>query len=168
MSAPDTEFTTRLNSYTESQFQRYLNWYGQNAKQAKNNLIAGLVVMVISSLFLVFFPGPMDDMSFLQYTFDPTKAIKLGLLLSILLSGVSIYTSSKQMKCYLSTEALLRSEYAKFNARSSDNAGPNDEAAFRSFVSGVDEIMAAQNPEVVIAVARDNDQTRNQPDAPAA
>ncbi|MEZ7846645.1 MAG: hypothetical protein QMB27_11700, partial [Rhodospirillales bacterium] len=64
MSAPDTEFTTRLNSYTKTQFQRYLNWYGQNAKQAKNNLIAGLVVMVISSLFLVFFPGPMDDMSF--------------------------------------------------------------------------------------------------------
>ena len=103
MSAPDIEFTIRLNFYTETQFQRYLNWYGQNAKQ---------------------------------------------------------------MKCYLSTEALLRSEYAEFNARTSDNAGPNDEAAFRAFVSGVDGIMAAQNPEVVIAVARDNDQTRNQPDTP--
>lgn len=168
MLASDTEFTTRLNSYTETQFQRYLNWYGQNAKQAKNNLTAGLAVIVISALFLVFFPGPMDDMSFLQYTFDPTKAIKLGLLSSILFSGVSIYTSSKQMKRCLSTEALLRSEYAEFNARTFDNAGPNDEAAFRAFISGVDGIMAAQNPEVVIAVARDNDQTRNQLDAPGA
>ena len=45
MSAPDIEFTIRLNFYTETQFQRYLNWYGQNAKQAKNNLIVGLAVI---------------------------------------------------------------------------------------------------------------------------
>ena len=133
MSASDNEFNTRLSMYTETQFQRYLNWYGQNAKQAKNNLIAGLAVVVICALFLVFFPGPMDDMSFLQYTFDPTNAIKLGLVASILFSCVSMYTSSKHMKHCLSTEALLRSEYAQFGARTSDDAGPNDEAAFRAF-----------------------------------
>ena len=163
MTSKDNELDQRINQYTENEYQRYVAWYSQNSNLAKNNLIAAFVVIIICTLFITFFPSSMDQMSFLQYSFDPTNAIKLGLLASIILAIVSMYTTFKQMKRCLAIKAQLQSAFDQFQKRDEDNAGPKDEAAFNAFQVSVDGIMAASNPEVVIAVERDNAQKEKSP-----
>ena len=156
MSILDDQFNCRLNDYITTYFEQYIFWYIENTKISKNNMLAALVVIVICVLFFLFIPKSIDQMSFFQYSFDPTFAIKLGLLASILLASVSIFTSYKKMKSCLIGNKILLYEHTLFNERDKDNSGPNDEAAFSEFVSAVDGIMAATNPEVVIAVSQDN------------
>ena len=156
MTSKDNELNQRINSYIENEYQRYIAWYTQNSKLAKNNLVVAFVVVIICTLSIAFFPSSMDQMSFLQYRFDPTNAIKLGLLASIILSIVSMYTTFKRMNFCLAIKAQLQSEFSLFHERDKDDAGASDEAAFNAFKSNVDGIMAASNPEVVIAVERDN------------
>ena len=158
MTSENTELDQQIGAYLEQQYQRYLNWYGENAKLAKNNLIAASVVVVACALLLVFFPGPMDEMSFFQHTFDPTNAVKIGLLASVLLALYSMFTSFRQRKRCLDLTVQLQTEFSVFQDRDTTDAGPDDEAAFETFKSSVDAIMAAANPEVVIAVERDNAQ----------
>lgn len=156
MASEDNELKQRISTYVESQYQRYVTWYGQNAKLAKNNLIAAFGVVLICALAFVFFPSPMDQMSFLQYEFDPTNAIKLGLVASIALAVFSMQTSFKKMKSCLTTKAQLETEFSVYQEVETDEAGAVGEAAFEAFKSKVDGIMAASNPELVIAVERDN------------
>ena len=163
MTPKDNKLDQRINAYIENEYQRYVNWYSQNSKLAKNNLIVAFVVVIICALSIAFFPSSMDQMSFLQYSFDPTNAIKFGLLASIILAIVSMYTTFKQMKRCLGIKAQLQSEFDQFQNRDKDNAGPSDEAAFNVFKMSVDGIMAASNPEVVIAVERDNAQKSKSP-----
>ena len=165
MASKDNELAQRINAYTENEYQRYISWYAQNSKIAKNNLVAACVVVLVCTLFIAFFPGPMDEMSFLQYSFDPTNAIKFGLFASIILAIYSMYTTFKQMNRCLAIKAKLQSEYEQFDKRDKDNAGPHDAAAFKAFKSGVDGIMAASNPDVVIAVERDNAKKEKSPQA---
>jgi len=156
MSILDDQYNSRLNDYITTRFERYINWYVENIKISKSNLFAALVVISICTLCLLFIPNSMDQMTFLQYSFDPTAAIQLGLLASIALAFISTFTTYKKMNFFLTAKALLQSEHALFSARDTDNSGPNDEAAFAAFVYAVDSIMAATNPEVVLTVLDDN------------
>lgn len=158
MTTEDNDLNQQINAYMEKQFERYVNWYTENAKLAKNSLIAALIVIVICGLCLVFFPGPMDQMSFFQYRFDPTTAIQLGLIASIILSIYSMHTSFKRLRLCLAINAQLQSELSLFNEGDSAGAGDVDETAFNAFKSNVDRIMAENNPEVVAAVELDNRQ----------
>ncbi len=160
MTSKDNKRGQRVEAYLETEFQRYVNWYVQNAKISKNNLIAALVVVVVCALLLVFFPGPMDEMSFLQYRFDPTLAIKLGLLASILLALHSMYASFKRLRHCLATGARLQTALSQFEGRDPGDADAKNDVAFQAFKSNVDAIMAVANPELVVAVARDNAQKK--------
>jgi len=148
MAPKDSELDEQINTYLEKEYQRYVAWYSQNAKIAKNNLIGALVVVLICTICLVFFPNTMDQMSFLQFQFDPTNAIKLGLVASIVLAIVSMRTTLKRMNSCLTLQAQLEAEHSLFTER--------NETAFNAFKSNIDRIMAAVNPEVVTAVERDN------------
>ncbi len=163
MRSNDNELNQRINAYMENKYQRYVTWYGQNANLAKNNLIAAFVVVMICVLSIVFFPSSVDQMSFFQYKFDPTNAIKLGLFASIVLAIVSMFTTFKRRSRCLAINAQLQSELFQFQERDKDDAGVRDEAAFDAFKSHVDAIMAASNPEVVAAVELDNDQKEKSP-----
>ena len=156
MSNLDDQYSFRLNDYITNQLDQYLNWYTENAKISKINLLAALVVISICALSLLLTPNTLDQMSFFKYSFNPTFAIKLGLLASIVLAFLSMFTSYKKMKSCLVSKALLQSEYALFSKYYSENPEPNNEAAFSAFVSAVDGIMAATNPELVISVLQDN------------
>ncbi|NQV98402.1 MAG: hypothetical protein HQ483_01795 [Rhodospirillales bacterium] len=156
MTSRDKKLKQKINTYREKQYQRYLSWYAQNAKLAQNNLIAAFVVVVICTLALVLFPGPMDQMSFLQYSFDPTNAIRLGLAASILLALYSMFTSFRQRTRCLAIKSQLLAAFSQFHEGDKDDAGAVNEAAFHAFTARVDAIMAAANPEVVIAVELDN------------
>lgn len=148
MTSKDKKLDQQINAYVENEYMRYVAWYTENSKLAKNNAIAALVVVLICVLCFVFFPSSMDEMSFFQNKFDPTNAIKIGLLASIILAVYSLYTIFKRWKFCLAIEAQLQSEFSLF--------GERDEAAFKAFKANVDGIMAASNPEVVIAVEQDN------------
>jgi hypothetical protein len=152
----DDQYNSRLNNYITTRFDRYINWYIENTKISRINLFAALVVIVICTLCLLFIPNSVDQMSFLKYSFDPTLAIKLGLLTSIGLAFFSMFTSYKKMKCFLTEKALLQSEYALFRERDVDISELNHEAEFVRFVNAVDCIMAATKPEIAIAVSQDN------------
>ena len=148
--------SSRLNDYITTRFELYINWYVENIRISKINLFAALVVIVICSSCFLFIPKPMDQMTFFQYSFDPTIAVQLGLLSSIVLALVSTVTTCKKLKICLTAKALLQSEYDLFSAREEDNSVLNDDAAFETFVNAVEAIMAATNPEVVIAVLEDS------------
>jgi len=152
MSVLDDQYNSRLDDYVTTRCR----WYIENIKISKNNLFAAFVVIAICALCLLFIPNSIAQMSLFQFFFDPTFAIKLGLLASIVLAFVSMFTSYTKMKNCLTEKALLQSEYALFNSRGTDNSRPNDEAAFAAFVLAVDGIMGANNHEVVIAMSKDN------------
>ena len=152
----DDQYNFRLNDYIINRFEPYINWYIENIKISKNNFLAALVVIAVCSLCFTFISKNMAQMSFFQYSFDPTIAIKLGLLASIVLALLSMFTTYKKIKKCSIAKASLESEHALFSARVTDNSGPNDTAAFDIFVYAVEGIMAATNPEVVIAVSQAN------------
>ena len=152
----DDQYNFRLNDYIINRFEPYINWYIENIKISKNNFLAALVVIAVCSLCFTFISKNMAQMTFFQYSFDPTIAIKLGLLASIVLAFLSMFTTYKRIKKCSTAKASLESEHALFSARVTDNSGPNDKSAFDAFVYAVDGIMAATNPEVVIAVSQAN------------
>ena len=151
----DGQYNSRLNDYITTRFEQYMNWYVESIKIARNNLLAALVVIVTCALCLSFIPSSIDQMSFFQYSFDPTLAIQLGLFISALLALFSMFTSYKMMKNCLAGKVLLQSEYALFFARE-DDSGLNDEAAFAAFVDAVDGIITATNTEAVIDISQGN------------
>ena len=157
MSISDDQYNERLNDYITTRFELYINWYVENIRISKNNLLVALVVISICALCLLFFLFSLDHMTFLQYSFDPTTAFQLGLLASILLALTSTFTTYKKMKSYITAKALLQSEHSLFSARDTDNSRQDEEASFAAFVDGVDSIMAKINPEVVIMVLGDNE-----------
>ena len=133
-----------------------MNWYIEGIKISKNNLIAALFVIIICALCFLFMPSPIDQMSFFQYSFDPSFAVQLGLFTTAILAFFSMFTSYKKMKSYLKGKVLLQSEHALFRARDTDGLVLNDEASLAAFIFAVDGIMTATNPEVVIAISQDN------------
>jgi hypothetical protein len=152
----DDQYNFRLNDYLINRFEPYINWYIEDIKISKNNFWVALVVIAVCSLCFNFISKNMAQMSFFQYSFDPTIPIKLGLSASIMLAFLSIFTTYKKIKKCSTAKASLESEHALFSARVTDNSGPNDKAAFDTFIYAVDGIMAATNPEVVIAVSQAN------------
>ena len=156
MSSLGDQCSSRLNDYKTTRFEPYINWYVENIRISKNNLFAALVVIGICASCFLFIPSPMDQMTFFQYSFDPTIAVQLGLFSSIALALVSTVTTCKKIKSCLTAKALLQTEHAIFNARKKNDSGPNDDAAFETFVNAVESIIAATNPEVVIAVLENN------------
>lgn len=150
MAAKDKKRDNRIEFFIEKEYGRYVAWYEGNAKNAKNSLIAALVVVVICALCLVFFPDEIDPMSFFQYTFDPTLAIKIGLGLSIGLAVMSMASSFMQRRRGLAQIAKLQQAFSRYDEEKSD-------ASFETFSSHVEEIMQAANPEMVRAVKHHNE-----------
>ncbi len=160
MTSNDTATNDPIEIYLSENYQRYSAWYEQQAAIAKNNMIAGAVVVAVCCLCLVFFPESMDQMRFFQYHFDPTNAIKIGLLAAIVLAFVSMYPSVKQMRRSMALHAQLQSEFTAFQNRRHGKNKTDLKTEFDDFKQSVEAIMAASNPDVVRAIELDNSTKR--------
>ncbi len=156
MSVLDDEYSSRFDDYITTRFEKYINWYIENIEISKKNFFAALIVIAICNLCFLFIPNPIEQMNFFHYSFDPTFAIKLGLLISIGLAFFSMFTSYKKMRICIAGKSLLQSEYKLFKSRVTNNSGPNEEISFAAFIHAVDDIILANNPEVVTVMTKDN------------